>query len=79
MVAEIPKDIKTKDASILISYIEAFTDDLRYRLRHKELADLKTAQELAEKIEKKMQSSGKSNIVVKESILWLGFKRPSTY
>ena len=30
-------------ASILISYIEAFTGDLRYQLRDKEIADLKTA------------------------------------
>ena len=44
------------------SYIEDFTGDLRYQLRDKEPADLKTAQELAEKIEKNMQSSGKSNI-----------------
>ena len=35
---------------------------MRYRLRDKEPVDLKTAQELAEKIEKNMQSSGKSNI-----------------
>ena len=31
-------------------------------MRDKELADLKTTQELAEKIEENMQSSGKSNI-----------------
>ena len=57
-----PKEIKPKDASILISYIEAFIGYLRYQLRDKELTDLKTAQELAEKIEKNMQSSRKSNI-----------------
>ena len=62
VVADLPRDIKPKDASILISYIEAFTDDLRYQLRDKEPAYLKTAQELAEKIEKNMQSSSKSNI-----------------
>ena len=62
VVADLPRDIKPKDASILISYIEAFTDDSRYQLRDKEPADLKTAQELAEKIETNMQSSGKSNI-----------------
>ena len=33
-----------------------------YQLRDKEPANLKTAQELAEKIEKNMQSLGKSNI-----------------
>ena len=62
VVADLPKEIKPKDASILIYYIEAFTSDLRYQLRDKELADLKTAQELAEKIERNMQSSCKSNI-----------------
>ena len=35
---------------------------MRYQLRDKEPVDLKTSQELAEKIEKNMQSSGKSNI-----------------
>ena len=62
VVADLPKYIKPKDASILISYIEAFTGDLRYQLRDKEPTNLKNAQELAEKIEKNMQSSGKSNI-----------------
>ena len=62
VVADLPRDIKPKNASILISYIEAVTSDLRYQLRDKELTDLKTAQELAEKIEKNMQSPGKSNI-----------------
>ena len=62
VVVDLPREIKPKDASILISYIEAFTGDLRYQLRDKELANLKTAQELAEKIERNMQSSGKSNI-----------------
>ena len=42
------------------SYI--ISGDSSYQLRDKEPADLKTAQELAEKIEKNMQSSGKSNI-----------------
>ena len=63
VVADLPRDIKPKYASILISYIEAFTGDLRYQLRDKEPTDLKTAQELAEKIEENMQSSGKSNIL----------------
>ena len=35
---------------------------MRYQLRDKDPVDLKTAQDLAEKIEKNMQSSGKSNI-----------------
>ena len=46
VVVDLPKDIKLKDASILIPYIEAFTGDLRYQLRDKELTELKTAQEL---------------------------------
>ena len=54
VVAELPREIKPRDASILISYIEAFTGDLRYQLRDKGPADLKIAQELAEKIEKNM-------------------------
>ena len=43
VVTELPRDIKPKNASILISYIEAFTGDLRYQLRDKEPTDLKTA------------------------------------
>ena len=62
VVADLPRDIKPKNASILISYIKAFTGDLRYQLRDKEPADLKTSQELAEKIEENMQSSGESHI-----------------
>ena len=62
MVADLPREIKPRDASILISYIESFTGDLRYQLRDKEPTNLNTAQELAEKIERNMQSLGKSNI-----------------
>ena len=62
LVFDLHKDIKPNDSAILIYYIEAFTGDLRYQLRDKEPADLKQAQELAEKIEKNMQSSGKSNL-----------------
>ena len=54
VVAYFPREIKPRYAFILIYYIEAFTGDLRYQLRDKEPADLKTAQELAEKIEKNM-------------------------
>ena len=43
VVSYLPRDIKTKYASILISYIEAFTGDLRYQLRDKESTDLKTS------------------------------------
>ena len=62
VVVDLPIEINPRDASILISYIEAFTGDLRYQLRDKDPTDLQTAQDLAEKIEKNMQSSGKSNI-----------------
>ena len=63
VVADLPREIKPRDASILISYIKDFTGDLRYQLRDKEPTDLKTAQELVEKIEKNMLSPGKSNIL----------------
>ena len=43
VVVDLPNDIKPRDASILIYYIESFTGDLRYQLRDKESADLKTA------------------------------------
>ena len=43
VVAYLPRDINPRDASILISYIEAFTGDLRYQLRDKDPVDLKTA------------------------------------
>ena len=43
LVAYFPNEIKPKDASILISYIKAFTGDLRYRLRDKEPVNLKTS------------------------------------
>ena len=62
VVVDLPNKIKPKDASILIYYIKAFTGDLRYQLRDKDPVDLKTAQDLAEKIERNMQSLGKSNI-----------------
>ena len=43
VVVDLPREINPRDASILISYIKAFTGDLRYQLRDKELTDLKTA------------------------------------
>ena len=43
VVADLPREIKPRDASILIYYIEAFTGDLRYQLKDKEPADLKIA------------------------------------
>jgi hypothetical protein len=35
---------------------------MRYQLRDKELTNLKVAQEMATKIDKNMQASGKSNL-----------------
>ena len=61
LVSYLHKDINPNDATIIIYYIEAFTGDLRYQLRDKEHAILKLAQDLAEKNEKNMQSSGKPN------------------
>ena len=69
VVANLPREIKPRDASMLLSYIEAFSSDLRYHLRDKDPSDLKIA-ELVEKIEKNMQSLGKSNI--------LGYTRGNT-
>ena len=43
VVADLPRDIKPKDVSIFVSYIEAFIDNLRYQLRDKEPTDLKNA------------------------------------
>ena len=62
VVADLPNKIKPKDSSILIYYIEVFIGDLRYQLRDKDPVDLKAAQDLVEKIERNMQSSGRSNI-----------------
>ena len=50
------------DASILIYYIEAFEGEMRYQLRDKEPRTLNGAMETVEKIDKNMQSSGKSNL-----------------
>ena len=37
LVSDLHKDIKPHDAAILIYYIEAFTGDLRYQLRERNL------------------------------------------
>ena len=52
LVSGLLKHTKPHDAAVLVYYIEAFTRDLRYQLRDKAPADLKQAQELAEKTEK---------------------------
>ena len=70
MVGRCPADIKPSDTSILIYYTEAFEGEMRYQLRDKEPDNLKKAMEIAEKIDRNMQSAGKSNI--------LGFVRGTT-
>ena len=56
--------------SYIIYYIEAFERVIRYQLRDKEPTTLNGAMETAEKTDKNMQSSGKSNLP--------GFSRGST-
>jgi hypothetical protein len=70
LVSSLHTDIKPPDNAILIYYIEAFGGEMRYQLRDKEPTNLKIAQEMATKIDKNMQASGKSNLP--------GFTRGST-
>ena len=44
VLEDLPRDINPKNSSILLSYIEYFTSDLRHPLRDKEPTDLKTSQ-----------------------------------
>jgi hypothetical protein len=62
LVSSLHTDIKPPDNVILIYYIEAFGGEMRYQLRDKEPTNLKSAQEIAIKIDKNMQASGKSNL-----------------
>jgi hypothetical protein len=62
LTSSLHTDIKPPVASILIYYIEAFNGEMRYQLRDKEPTTLKIAQEMAIKIDRNMQSSGKSNL-----------------
>ena len=62
LVSRLHRDIKPADASILIYYIEAFEGEMRYQLRDKEPTTLHGAMETAQKIDKNMQASGKSNL-----------------
>jgi hypothetical protein len=62
IVSSMHTDIKPPESAILIYYIEAFGGEMRYQLRDKEPTDLKAAQETANKIDKNMQASGKSNL-----------------
>jgi hypothetical protein len=70
LVSSMHTDIKPPNDAILIYYVEAFGGEMRYHLRDKEPLNLKSAQEIAVKIDKNMQASGKSNIP--------GFSRGST-
>jgi hypothetical protein len=62
LITSLHKDIKPPDASILIYYIEVFNGEMRNQLRDKEPGNLKFSQEMAIKIDKNMQASGKSNL-----------------
>jgi hypothetical protein len=58
----IPTDYKPTPHTILVYYIEALSGEMQYELRDKEPTTLLEAQTLATKIDKNMQSSGKSNL-----------------
>jgi hypothetical protein len=62
LVSSMHSDIKPPDSAILIYYIKTFGGEMRYQLRDKEPTNLKVAQETANKIDKNMQASGKSNL-----------------
>jgi hypothetical protein len=62
LVSSMHTNIKPSDNTILIYYIEAFGGEMRYQIRDKEPTNLKVAQDIAIKIEKNMQASGKSNL-----------------
>ena len=48
--------------SIIVYYIEALSGEMQYQLRDKDPTTFLIAQEMAVKIDRNMQSSGKSNI-----------------
>ena len=62
LVSTVHRDIKPPDASILIYYVEAFKGKMRYQLRDKEPTTLQGVMQTAEKIDRNMQASGKSNL-----------------
>jgi hypothetical protein len=62
LVSSMRTDIKPPNDAILIYYVEAFGGEMRYQLRDKEPPNLKAAQDIAVKIDKNMQASGKSNL-----------------
>ena len=63
LVKSLPADIKPREASLLIYYIQALEGEMNYQIRNKEPVNLKDAQEKAIKIEKNMQDLGKSNVL----------------
>jgi hypothetical protein len=62
LVKSLHKDIKPKDAAILIHYIEAFEGEIRYALRDKDPQDLDAAQKIAIRVEQNLLEARKSNI-----------------
>jgi hypothetical protein len=62
LVKGMHKDIKPKDAAILIHYIEAFEGEIRYALVDKEPQDLIAAQKIAIRVEQNLLEARKSNI-----------------
>ena len=55
-------DYESTAQSILLYYIEALSGEMQYQLRDKDPTTLLIAQEMVVKIDRNMQSSGKSNI-----------------
>jgi hypothetical protein len=70
LVKNIHRDIKPKDAAILIHYLDAFEGEIRYALVDKEPQNLEAAQKIATKVEQNLLEARKSNIP--------GFTRGST-
>jgi hypothetical protein len=62
LVSSMHTDIKPPNDAILIYYVEAFGGEMIYQLRDKEPPNLKATQDIAVKIDKNMQASGKSNL-----------------
>jgi hypothetical protein len=71
LIKRLPQTIKHPDASILIQYMEAFEDEIKYQFRDKEPTTLRDAQKYAIKIDKNMQDARKSNL--------LGFSNGTSY
>ena len=63
LVNSLDKKIRPPNDAILIHYMEYFDGKIRYQLIDKDPTYLKDAQKKAIKIDKNMQTSGKSNIL----------------